>query len=375
MEKIKMVDLHSQYLKIKKDIDTAIQDVLDSTAFIQGQQVRDFERLLAAYCNIPHAITCGSGTDALQVALMALDLDPGDEVILPAFTYAAAAEVIAVLNLRPVFIDVDAETFNLDVNQVEEHITVKTRAVMPVHLFGQCADMEPLMNIAAMHDLFVIEDAAQALGAPYTFSNGSTAGAGSMGRIGCTSFFPSKNLGCFGDGGALLTRDASLATKLKMIANHGQREKYYHDLVGVNSRLDTLQAAILNVKLSHLDAYLQRRREVAAYYDETFSGLDQLVTPHRSGRAGHVYNQYTIRVERQHRDALKTFLQDRGVPSTIYYPLPLHLQNAYREPGCPEGTLPVAESLSKTVLSLPIHTEISEEQLDHIANTVKAFFD
>jgi UDP-2-acetamido-2-deoxy-ribo-hexuluronate aminotransferase len=373
MQKIKMVDLHGQYLKIKSDIDKAIQVVLDSTAFIQGPQVGDFASALATYCHSDHAIACGNGTDALQIAMMGLELKPGDEVILPVFTYVATAEVVSLLNLRPVFIDVDERTFNLDVSLLEERISSRTRAIVPVHLFGQCADMEPILSLARKKNIFVIEDAAQALGAAYRFSDGSVTGAGAMGQIGCTSFFPSKNLGCYGDGGAMFTQDGDLATKLKMIANHGQQKKYYHDLIGVNSRLDTLQAAILKVKLEHLDDYTLKRQEIAANYNDAFAGLD-LLTPNRTKSSTHVYNQYTIKVDEGKRDELKIFLERSGVPSMIYYPVPLHLQRAYRGPRYPEGSFPVAEKLSKMVLSLPIHTEITKEQQDYICSMVKAFF-
>lgn len=374
MEKIKMVDLHGQYNRIRIEIDGAIQQVLDSTAFIQGQQVRDFASDLAVFCGVEHAVTCGNGTDALQIALMALDLAPDDEVIIPAFTYVSTAEVVALLRLRPVLVDVDERTFNLDVAQLEQRITPRTRAIIPVHLFGQCADMEPILEIAGKKDIFVIEDAAQALGAVYRSSNGTSSKAGSLGQIGCTSFFPSKNLGCYGDGGAMLTKDSSFAQKLKMIANHGQRTRYYYDVVGVNSRLDTLQAAILGVKLKYLDEYIQQRSNVARFYDDALAQLDELTLPLRFPDSTHVFNQYTIKVDEEIRDVLRSFLEKKGVPTMVYYPLPLHLQNGYRQLRYGEGAFPIAEKLSKSVISLPIHTEISQDQLDYICDTVTAFF-
>lgn len=369
-----MVDLHGQYLRIKADIDSAIQEVLDETAFIQGRQVREFESALAEYCGVEHVISCGNGTDALQIALMALDLQPGDEVILPVFTYVATAEVIALLRLTPVFVDVDPKTFNIDVQQAMEKVTPKTRAIVPVHLFGQCADMEPLIGLAKSQNIAVVEDAAQALGAAYRFKDGTSASAGAMGHIGCTSFFPSKNLACFGDGGAIFTNDSALAAKLRMIANHGQKIKYHYDLIGVNSRLDTVQAAVLKVKLKHLAAYTARRQDAASYYDEALSGIGGLLTPARMDGTTHAFNQYTLQIADGRRDALKVFLQERGVPSMIYYPLPLHLQKAYAYVGHGAGAFPEAERLSQSVLSLPVHTEINTEQLDYICGAVKAFF-
>lgn len=369
-----MVDLHGQYLGIKADIDNAIQEVLDETAFIQGRQVKEFESALAGYCGVDHVISCGNGTDALQIALMALDLQPGDEVILPVFTYVATAEVVALLRLKPVFVDVDARTFNVNVEQVKKKLSAKTKAIVPVHLFGQCAEMEPLVNLARERNIAIIEDAAQALGASYRFQDGTSAAAGAMGHIGCTSFFPSKNLACFGDGGAIFTNDNALAEKLRMIANHGQKVKYHYDLVGVNSRLDTLQAAVLKVKLKHLDAYTRRRQEAARHYDEALAGIEGLLTPGRLENATHAFNQYTLQVADGRRDALKAFLQSRGIPSMIYYPLPLHLQKAYAHVGHTGGAFPEAERLSRSVLSLPVHTELSTEQLDYICAGVCAFF-
>jgi UDP-2-acetamido-2-deoxy-ribo-hexuluronate aminotransferase len=374
MHGLKMVDLKAQYLSIKPEIDEAIQRVLNSTAFIQGPEVSTFANALANYVQASHAVPCANGTDALQIALMALDLKPDDEVILPVHTYVATAEVIALLGLTPVFIDVDEKTFNLDVDQIESKITSKTRAIVPVHLYGQCADMEPLLNVAAKHSLYVIEDTAQALGAKYTFRNGEVKHAGTMGTIGTTSFFPSKNLGCYGDGGAIFTNDQALAEKLKMIANHGQRIKYHHDLIGVNSRLDTLQAAILNVKLNYLDDYSTKRNKAADYYDENLKNLNGVTIPFRAANSTHVFHQYTLKIENGKRDNFKSYLEKNGIPSMIYYPVPLHLQKAYRRDGFGEGSFPVTEGLSKNVISLPIHTEMKHEELDFITTTVKRYF-
>jgi UDP-2-acetamido-2-deoxy-ribo-hexuluronate aminotransferase len=372
MEQIKMVDLQKQYLRIKSDIEKAIQEVLTSTAFIQGPQVREFAEALGKYVGAGHVIPCANGTDALQVAMMALDLKPGDEVIVPVFTYVATAEVIALLGLTPVFVDVDEDTFNLDVSQVEQLITKKTKAIVPVHLFGQCADMEPILKIAARHNLFVIEDAAQALGAAYTFMDGSVKNAGTMGAIGTTSFFPSKNLGCYGDGGAIFTNDPVLGEQIRMLANHGQRVKYHHDIIGVNSRLDTLQAAILNVKLRHLPDYAKKRQAVADFYD---SHLDtkHLQTPVRAENSTHVFHQYTVKVKDGKRDDLQKYLTAKGIPSMIYYPVPLHLQKAYKRTGFNEGSFRVTERLSKSVISLPIHTEMDADQLEFISKIINEF--
>jgi len=373
MEKIQMVDLRSQYLRIKKDIDKAIQGVLSSTAFIQGKEVGEFAAGLGKYLDVPYVIPCANGTDALQIAMMALDFKPGDEVILPVHTYVATAEVIGLLGLKPVFVDVDEKTFNIDITRIEKKITKKTVAIVPVHLYGQCADMEQILGLATEYNLHVIEDAAQALGAEYTFSNKKTRRAGTMGIIGTTSFFPSKNLGCYGDGGALFTRDEKLAEKIRMIANHGQRVKYHHDIIGVNSRLDTLQAAILHVKLNYLDDYAKKRNEVAAYYDKNLADIKGLILPHRAANSTHVFHQYTVRLDGK-RNGLKEHLAAAGIPTMIYYPVPLHMQNAYRQKEFGEGAFPVTEKLSKTVLSLPIHTEMSERQLEFIVSTIKQYF-
>lgn len=355
-----MVDLHAQYQRIKEEIDQAIQEVLNSTAFIQGEQVQQFAQLLAKYNAVEYVIPCANGTDALQIAMMALDYKQGGEIILPVHTYVATAEVIALLGLTPVFTEVDGDTFNIDVNQLENKITPRTKAIVPVHLYGQCADMEPLLNIAKQHQLDVIEDVAQALGAVYTFSNGKQARAGTMGTIGTTSFFPSKNLGCYGDGGALFTRDEQLAKKIRMIANHGQSIKYQHDIIGVNSRLDTPQAAILKVKLQYLDQYTEARKKAADFYSEQLNNFKGLQTPVRAKNSTHVFHQYTLKISDGKRDVLKKYLEDKGIPTMIYYPIPLHLQKAYRKEGFGAGSFPLTESLSKEVLSLPIHTEIKE---------------
>lgn len=374
MEKIRMVDLHTQYLRIKPEVDKAIQEVLDTTAFIQGPQVSQFAEALGDYLQSKHVITCANGTDALQIAMMALDFKPGDEIILPVHTYVATAEVIALLGLKPVFAEVDRKSFNLDVAQLERKISSRTVAIVPVHLYGQCADMEPILALAKKHELHVIEDVAQALGAVYTFSDGRKMRAGTMGTIGCTSFFPSKNLGCFGDGGAVFTQDSALAEKMRMIANHGQQKKYHHDRIGINSRLDTLQAAILNVKLKSLDRYEQNRRAAADYYDRALQGIPFIDIPFRVGNSTHVFHQYTIQVFDGKRDALKTYLEENGIPTMIYYPVPLHLQKVYMQTEYPVGSFPITELLSKSVLSLPIHTEMTERQLSYICSSIKEFF-
>lgn len=374
MEKIVMVDLQKQYQKIKHEIDAAMQEVLSTTAFIQGPQVQQFADALAAYADVEFVIPCANGTDALQIAMMALNYKPGDEIILPVHTYVATAEVIALLGLTPVFTEVDAETFNIDVNQLESKITSKTKAIVPVHLYGQCADMEPLLKIARKYNLHVIEDTAQALGAVYTFSDGRKMRAGTMGTIGTTSFFPSKNLGCYGDGGALFTRNKELAEKIKMMANHGQRIKYHHDVIGVNSRLDTLQASVLNVKLKYLNEYEKARNSAASHYDSELRNIKGLAIPKRSANSTHVFHQYTLKIKDGRRDLLKKYLEDRGVPTMIYYPVPLHLQKAYMRKGFEEGAFPLTESLSNEVISLPIHTEMVEEQQAYIVSCIKEFF-
>lgn len=371
--KIEMVDLRGQYLHIQSEINGAMQEVLSSVAFINGSQVKEFSRNLALYNGIKHVVTCGNGTDALQIAFMALGLKPGDEVIVPVHTYVATAEVIALLRLVPVFVDCDEDHFTIDVNQIEDKITPRTRAIAPVHLYGQCADMEPLLEIARRHHLFVVEDTAQAIGATYAFSDGTRRRAGCMGTIGATSFFPSKNLGCYGDGGALFVDDDALAERVRMIANHGQRVKYHHDVIGCNSRLDTLQAAILNVKLKYLDCYTEARQQAAARYDELLKDVAGIILPKRTENSTHVFHQYTIRVLNHRRDALKAYLAEQGIPSMIYYPVPLHLQKAYIQEGKGIGTFPVAERLSEEVLSLPMHTELTLEMQEFIAERIRCF--
>lgn len=361
MEKIQMVDLNSQYMRIKTEVDEAIQAVLDSSAFINGKQVSSFAANLARYNGVKHVQTCGNGTDALQIAFMSLGLRRGDEVILPVHTYVATAEVIALLGLKPVFVDCLPDLFTIDVSKIEAVITSETRAIVPVHLYGQCADMESVLKIAGKYNLFVVEDVAQAIGAEYSFSDGSLKRAGTMGNIGITSFFPSKNLGCFGDGGALFINDDVFAERARMIANHGQSKKYHHDLIGCNSRLDTIQAAVLDVKLKHLDEYSEARNLLADFYDSALKNVDGIILPKRSESSSHVFHQYTIRVLNAKRDAVKEALAKKGIPSMIYYPIPLHLQKAYVQDGLGRGSFSVSEALAEEVLSLPMHTEMSEE--------------
>jgi len=374
MEKIEMVDLKGQYRRIKPELDAALANVLETTAFIGGPDVKSFAAELAQYLNVKHVIPCANGTDALQIAMMALELQPGDEVITPSFTYAATCEVIALLKLTPVFVDSDPDTFGFNLAEVEKAIGPKTKAIVPVHLYGQCADMEPLLKLAAKHNLYVIEDVAQAIGAEYRFSDGTVKKAGTMGTIGTTSFFPSKNLGCYGDGGAIFTNDDNLGTVLRQIANHGQTRLYYHDLVGVNSRLDTLQAAVLRCKLPHLDEYAAARNRAADYYDRAFAGNDKIKTPFRAPYGDHVFHQYTITLPVGFdRDGLGNFLTENGVPNKVYYPVPQHLQKAYNLKGYKEGDLPVAEDLSHRVISLPMHTELADDQLKYITEKVLEF--
>ncbi len=369
-----MVDLHGQYLKIKASIDSAIQQVIDSSAFIKGEEVFGFQEELSAYMEGCRVVACANGTDALQVAMMALGLKPGDEVVTTPFTFISTIEVVRLLGLKPVLVDIRPDTFNLDTEQLAGAIKENTRAIVPVHLFGQSAHMEPILQTARAHELFVIEDAAQAIGAEYIFSNGTRQKAGTLGSIGTTSFFPSKNLGCYGDGGALFTRDESLGEKLQALVNHGMIKRYHYEYVGVNSRLDTLQAAILRVKLKELDAYHRARQRAAASYDSAFSGSEVIQAPVRSRFSTHVFHQYTIRVPADSRDELRQYLQENGIPSMIYYPVPLHLQNAYKELGYRRGDFPVAEKASEEVLSLPMHTELEPEQLEHIAGHVLNYF-
>lgn len=374
MDNIQMVDLKGQYKKIKQEVDQAIQGVIDQAAFINGPDVKQFGAALATYLNVQSVVTCGNGTDALQIAMMALGLNPGDEVIVPCFTYVATAEVIALLRLKPVLTEVNPHTFNITAENIEKVITPRTKAVVPVHLYGQCADMEPIMKVARKYGIYVIEDTAQALGADYTFSSGKLAKAGTIGDIGSTSFFPSKNLGCYGDGGALMTNNEHLGVTMQKIANHGQAKKYHHELIGVNSRLDTIQAAILNAKLPHLESYATARQAVARFYDEQLGNLDWIQIPARQTNSTHVYHQYTIKLtDASDRNPLKNHLTAKGIPSMIYYPVALHLQEAFRVPELSAGDFPVSEDLCTRVLSLPIHTEMDEEQLNYIVSSIRSF--
>ena len=365
-----MVDLRGQYLHIKDEIYAAIQQVIDSTHFVKGQVVAAFEEHLAQYASSRFAITCGNGTDALQISLMALGLQSGDEVITSPFTFVASAEVIALLGLKPVFVDTCSDTFNIDVTKIEAAITPKTKAIIPVHLFGQCADMEAILKIAQKHHLYIIEDACQAIGTEVTFSDGSVHQAGTMGDMGCLSFFPSKNLGCYGDGGAIFTQNETLAKKIRAIANHGMVERYHYETVGINSRLDSMQAAILDVKLKHLPEYLASRRKAAAYYNQALAQSDKVIIPATATHTTHTYHQYTLRVKAADRNRLMEKLKSAGIPSMIYYPIPLHLQKAYQYLGYRKGDFPVAETLSESVLSIPMHTELDEEQLRAIVEAV-----
>lgn len=373
MKKIEMVDLNSQYLKIKEEVNAGIQHVIDTTTFIKGGKVNDFQQELEKYLDVKHVIPVGNGTDALQIALMALGLNKGDEVILPDFTFIATAEVVALLGLTPVLVDVDFETFNISILSLKNAITPKTKAIVPVHLFGQNADMESIIEIAKAHQLYVIEDACQSIGSEYTFADGRKVHSGCMGDIGCTSFFPSKNLGCFGDGGAIFTNNDELASKMRSIANHGMIVRYYHDMVGVNSRLDSIQAAVLEVKLKYLNDYIASRQAAAAYYDAAFSSVDQLIIPARNLQSTHVFHQYTLKLNDVDRQALQKHLEAKGIPAMIYYPVPLHLQKAYQDVRYQAGDFPVAEKLSACVLSLPMHTELDTEQLEYITKSVLEF--
>lgn len=368
-----MVDLKSQYEKIKTEIDAGIQEVIQNTAFINGPAVRNFQTELENYLGIKHVIPCANGTDALQCAMMGLGLEPGDEVITTSFTFIATAEVIALLRLTPVVVDVEPGTFNIDPEAIRRAITPKTKAIVPVHLFGQCADMDTIMAIAKEHDLVVIEDNCQAIGADYIHKDGRKVKAGTIGHVGCTSFFPSKNLGCYGDGGAIFTNDDKLAEQLRVVVNHGMTVRYYHDYIGVNSRLDSIQAAVLRAKLPHLDEYAAARRKAADYYDAAFAGNPHLQTPVRSAFSTHVFHQYTLVTSGIDRNALQKFLADRDIPAMIYYPVPLHLQKAYLDPRYKAGDFPVTEHLCNTVISLPMHTELDEEQLQHITSSVLEF--
>lgn len=365
-----MVDLNGQYQHIQTEIDQAVLDVIRSTAYINGPEVKSFQSELETYLNIKHVIPCANGTDALQIAMMALDLKPGDEVITPNFTFIATVEVIALLGLKPVIVEVDPHTFNMDPEAVKAAITSKTKVIAPVHLFGQCADMDSILAIAKEHNLFVIEDTAQAVSSHYTLGNGDTHRAGTMGDFGCTSFFPSKNLGCFGDGGALYTNNDELAEKARQVANHGMKVRYHHDFVGVNSRLDSIQAAILRIKLRHLDSYCQARINAADFYDQAFANIEELQTPVRDSKSTHTFHQYTLKTKKIDRTGLQSHLMSQGIPAMIYYPIPLHVQVAFKDLGYQKGDFPVTEQLCLEVISLPMHTELSEEQLVRITSAV-----
>jgi dTDP-4-amino-4,6-dideoxygalactose transaminase len=368
-----MVDTRTQYHKIKPEVDKAVVDVMESTAFINGKPVQEFSNNLSSYLGVKHTIPCANGTDALQIAMMALGLQPGDEVITPSFTYIATTEVIALLKLKPVFVEVDAQTFCMDPAVLEKAITPKTKAIVPVHLYGHAAPMEEIMTIAKKHDLYVIEDNAQSIGCDYTCIDGTKKKTGTIGHIGTTSFYPAKNLGAFGDGGAIFTNDDSLAKKMKMIANHGQSKRYYHDVVGCNSRLDTIQAAILDIKLKYLDEYIAARRIAADYYDKAFAGTPKIKTPFRAAYSNHVFHQYTIVLEGVDRDGLNQFLAENKIPSMLYYPVPGHKQKMFAEFNVASQEMPVTDWLTERVISLPIHTELDEEQLSFITQKVSEY--
>jgi len=374
MKKIQMVDLKSQYDQIKDTVNASIQEVLDTTSYINGPQVQKFQKDLEAYLGVKHVIPCANGTDALQIAMMGLGLKPGDEVITADFTFAATVEVIALLQLTPVLVDVEQDTYNISIEAIKKAITPKTKAIVPVHLFGQAANMEAILEIAAAHNLYVIEDNAQAIGADYTYADGSKKKAGVMGHVASTSFFPSKNLGCYGDGGAIFTNDDNLAHALRGIVNHGMYVRYHHDVVGVNSRLDSIQAAVLNAKLPNLDTYNKARREAAAKYSAAFAGNTSIVTPVVSGdEDSHVFHQYVLRVIDANRDALMQHLLDKGIPCAIYYPIPLHSQKAYADARYNEADFPVTNQLVKEVIALPMHTELDDEQITFITDAVLEF--
>jgi len=375
MKTIQMVDLRGQYEKIKIEVNSAIQDVIDSTAFIKGGKVVDFQKSLESYLNVKHVIPVGNGTDALQITLMALGLKPGDEVITPTFTFIATAEVVALMGLTPVVVDVDIDTFNIDIESIKKAITPRTKAIVPVHLFGQNAEMEQILELARQHNLYVIEDACQSIGSTYTFANGKSFQSGTMGDVGCTSFFPSKNLGCFGDGGAIYTNNDELALRMRSIANHGMIERYHHDIVGVNSRLDSIQAAVLDVKLKYLNRYNNSRQEVATFYDNAFANNERLIVPKHSVNSSHVFHQYTLKLNGINRSALKDYLAKVGIPTMIYYPVPLHLQKAYKNDRYKLGDFPNAEKLCECVLSLPMHTELDTDQLEFITSSVLEFIE
>ena len=373
MRPIQMVDTKTQYHKIKPAVDQAVMEVMESTAFINGKAVQDFAADLSSYLGVKHTIPCANGTDALQIAMMALGLQPGDEIITPSFTYIATTEVIALLRLTPVFVEVDPKTFCIDPAAIEKAITPRTKAIVPVHLYGQAAPMEQIMEIAEKHGLYVIEDNAQAIGCEYIFENGTRQKTGTIGHIGATSFYPSKNLGAFGDGGAIFTNDDELAARMKMIANHGQSRQYYHDVVGCNSRLDSIQAAILGIKLKHLDEYARARQQAAAYYDQAFAGHPAITTPALAAYSSHVYHQYTILMEGVDREGLKKYLAEKGIPAMIYYPVPGHRQKMFEQFNVASLDLPVTDWLTQRVISLPIHTELDEEQLAYITSHILAY--
>ena len=373
MRKIQMVDLKGQYNKIEKEVDEKVLEVLKSTAFINGPEVHAFQKDLEEYLGVKNVIPCANGTDALQIAMMGLGLKPGDEVITADFTFAATVEVIALLNLTPVLVDVEKDTFNIDIDAIKKAITPKTKAIVPVHLYGQCANMDAVLEIAKENNLFVIEDTAQAIGADYTFKDGSKKKAGTIGNIGTTSFFPSKNLGCYGDGGAIFTDDDELAHTIRGMVNHGMYKRYYHDVVGVNSRLDSVQAAILRIKLPHLNDYCNARRKAAEYYSEAFASNENIVTPVISDFSTHVFHQYTLQILNGKRNELHQHLLDNGIPNAIYYPVPLHSQKAYADERYNEADFTVTNELKDTVISLPMHTELDEEQLAFITKTINDF--
>jgi dTDP-4-amino-4,6-dideoxygalactose transaminase len=380
MRPIQMVDLKQQYLHIKAEVDAAILDVLDSSAFINGKPVQELAADLSTYLGVKHAIPCANGTDALQISMMALGLQPGDEVITASFTYIATVEVVALLRLKPVFVEVDPKTFCIDPEAIRKAITPKTKAIVPVHLYGHTANMEEIMKIAVEHNLFVIEDNAQAIGADYIYADGTKKKTGSIGTVGCTSFFPSKNLGCYGDGGAMFTNDDALAEKLKMVANHGQKVRYYHEVVGCNSRLDTVQAAVLKIKLKKLDEYIAARRKVADFYDAAFAGHKNMTTPYRAPYSNHVFHQYTLTLDgfkdvAEVRNGLSSFLAEQKIPSMIYYPVPSHRQNMFAASGAAEYDLKITDWLTDRVISLPMHTEMEEDQLQYISSNVLAYLD
>lgn len=373
MKNIQMVDLVTQYQKIKPEVDAAIGQILETAQFINGPAVKSFQGNLESYLGVKHVIPCANGTDALQIALMALNLNPGDEIITPSFTYIATTEVMALLKLKPIFVDVDPDTFCIDTKLIEQAISPKTKVIVPVHLYGQVANMDEIMTIAEKHSLYVVEDTAQAIGSDFYHGNGGISKAGTIGHIGCTSFFPSKNLGCYGDGGAIFTNDDDLAKTMRMIANHGQSERYYHDIVGCNSRLDTIQAAVLDIKLKHLDDYIDARTKVADYYDDFFSQFDGIKVPVRGRLSKHVFHQYTLTLEGIDRDELNKFLAEKNIPSMIYYPVPAHRQKMFATFGSAETVLPITDWLTQRVISLPIHTEMEQEQLDYICRSVEEF--